>query len=228
MDAMNLKPVLTFLSDLERNNNKVWFERNRDSYDEARQYFEELVIGLITEIGKFEDLGGLTPKDCTFRINRDLRFSKDKSPYKTAMSAVIGPGGKKHTGLPYYVHLEPRGRSMLGGGYYMPTPGQLAKWRQAVDQDTIRLNKIIRHKNFVNTFGPLTGEKLKSAPKGYSPDHPEIELLRLKQLVVVRRLTDKEVLSPEFVKETAKAFKTMKPFLDYLNQTLGPAAAGSE
>ncbi|MEK7787338.1 MAG: DUF2461 domain-containing protein [Chloroflexota bacterium] len=225
MGAINLKPILTFLSELERNNNKVWFDRNRASYDEARQRFEELVIALITEIGKFEDLGGLMPKDCIFRINRDLRFSKDKSPYKIAMSAVIGPGGKKHTGLPYYVHLEPHGRSMLGGGYYMPTPEQLAKWRQAVDRDTARLKKIVNHKNFVNAFGPLTGEKLKSVPKGYSPDHPEIELLRLKQLVVTRRLTDKEVLSPEFVKETAKVFKTMKPFLDYLNQTLGPATA---
>ncbi|MBI3244624.1 MAG: DUF2461 domain-containing protein [Chloroflexi bacterium] len=228
MGANNLKPILTFLSELEHNNNKLWFDRNRDSYDEARQLFEELVIALISEVGKFEDLGGLMPKDCVFRINRDLRFSKDKSPYKTAMSAVIGPGGKKQTSLPYYVHLEPRGRSMLGGGHYMPTPGQLARWRQAVDQDAARLNKIIHHKNFVSAFGALEGDKLKSAPKGYSRDHPEIELLRLKQLVVVHRLTDKEVLSPEFVKETAKAFKTMKPFLDYLNQSLGSMSAGSE
>ncbi len=228
MGATNLKPILTFLSELERNNNKPWFERNRASYDEARQLFEELVIALIVEIGKFEDLAGLMPKDCIFRINRDLRFSKDKSPYKTAMSAVIGPGGKKHTGLPYYVHLEPRGRSMLGGGHYMPTPAQLAKWREAVDEDAARLNKIIRHKNFVSTFGSLEGDKLKSAPKGYSPDHPEIELLRLKQMLVTRRLTDKEVLSPGFVKETAKVFKTMKPFLDYLNQSLGPMASRSE
>jgi len=216
MGAVGLKPILTFLSELDR---------NRDSYDEARQLFEELVIALIAEVGKFEDLGGLKPKDCIFRINRDLRFSKDKSPYKTAMSAVIGPGGKKHTGLPYYVHLEPHGRSMLGGGHYKPTPEQLARWRQAIDEDAVRLNKLIHHKNFVSTFGSLAGDKLKSAPKGYSPDHAEIELLRLKQMIVGHRLTDKDVLSPGFVKETVKVLKTMKPFLDYLNKTLGPAAA---
>ncbi len=217
---INLKPSLAFLGELEHNNNKAWFDSHRDVYEEARQRFEEFVEALIDELGAFENLEGVSARECMFRINRDVRFSKDKSPYKTNLGAAIAPGGKKSTRLPYFIHIAPHDQSLLGGGVHMPTPEQLAKWRQAVDRDASRLRKIINHKDFIRNFGPLSGEHLTGAPKGYSLEHPEIKLLQLKQFGAMHSLTDQEVLAPGFVKEAVKGFKAVKPFLDYLNDVL--------
>ena len=136
------------------------------------------------------------------------------------MSAAIAPGGKKSSRLPYYILIGPHGQSLLGGGVHTPTPEQLAKWRQAVDQDAGRLKKVITHKDFLRNFGPLSGERLASAPKGYSREHPDIALLQLKQFGAMHSLTDREVLAPGLAKEAAKVFKAVKPFLDYLNEVL--------
>jgi uncharacterized protein (TIGR02453 family) len=152
------------------------------------------------------------------RIYRDIRFSKDKSPYKTNMSATIAPGGKKSSSLGYHLHLQPHEESLIAGGLYMPTPEQLAKFRKAIDQDATPFKAIIKDKDFKKYFGTLDGEKVKTAPQGYSSEHPEIELLRFKQVVVVHRTSDETVLSPAFGGHTIKVFKAMKPFLDYLNR----------
>ncbi|MBI3764099.1 MAG: DUF2461 domain-containing protein [Chloroflexi bacterium] len=218
--SINLKPTLAFLGDLERNNNKAWFDKNRARYEEARGRYEDFIQALIVEIGAFENLTGVTPKDCIFRINRDIRFSKDKSPYKTHMAAAIAPGGRKSSHLGYYLHVGPRNQSMLGGGVHMPEPDQLAKWREAVDRDAARLKKILGNKDFIRYYGALEGERLKTAPKGFPPEHPEIGLLRLKQFAAMHALTDKVVLSPDVVTNAVKAFKALKPFLDYLNSIL--------
>ena len=218
--SINLKPTLAFLGDLERNNNKAWFDKNRARYDEARGRFEDFVQALIVEIGAFENLTGVTPKDSIFRINRDIRFSKDKSPYKTHMAAAIAPGGRKSGTMGYYLHIGPRNQSMLGGGVHMPEPEQLARWREAVDRDAAKLNQVLDNKEFVRYYGALEGERLKSAPKGFPPDHPQIELLKLKQFATMHALTDKEVLAPDVVTSTVKAFTALKPFLDYLNSIL--------
>jgi uncharacterized protein (TIGR02453 family) len=220
MKAIDLKPVLDFLSALKGHNNKDWFEEHRAAYETARTHFENFVDQLISEYGEVEDLGGITAKDCIMRIYRDTRFSKDKSPYKTNMSATIAPGGKKSTRLGYHLHMQPNDETLVAGGLYMPTPEQLSRFRMAIDQDAAPFKAILEDRDFKKYFGRLEGEKVKTVPQGYRRDHPEIELLRFKQVVVVHRLTDEIVLSPRFSTQMIKTFTAMKPFLDYLNAIL--------
>jgi len=220
MDHVDLKPVLDFLSDLKKHNNKAWFEENRAAYETARTHYENFVDQLIGEYGKTEDLGGLTAKDCVMRIYRDTRFSKDKSPYKTNMGATIAPGGKKSTSLGYHLHMQPHDETLIAGGLYMPTPDQLARFRVAIDQDAAPFKVIVEDKVFKKYFGMVEGEKVKTVPQGYTREHPEIELLRFKQVVVVHRFSDEMVLSPRFSTQVIKTFTAMKPFLDYLNAIL--------
>jgi uncharacterized protein (TIGR02453 family) len=217
MNHVDLKPVLNFLEGLKGHNNKAWFEAHRADYETAKERFESFVDGLIRELGDIEDLRGVSAKDCVMRIYRDVRFSKDKSPYKTNMGASIGPGGKKSTRLGYYLHLAPDGGTMVAGGFHMPEPAQLAKFRKAIDKNAKPFKSIVNDKTYQSYFGPLEGEKLKTVPQGYDRDHPEIELLRLKEIVAVHRISDKDVLSPGFGNHVIKAFTAMKPFLDYLN-----------
>src|SRR6266542_6563940 len=119
MKDIDLKPVLDFLSALKGRNNKAWFEEHREAYEAARTHFENFVDQLISEYGEVEDLGGITAKDCIMRIYRDTRFSKDKSPYKTNMSATIAPGGKKSSSLGYYLHIQPHNETLIAGGLHM-------------------------------------------------------------------------------------------------------------
>lgn len=220
MNSADLKPVLDFLSELKEHNNKAWFEENRAAYEIAKTRFESFVDQLIVGYGETEDLGGLTAKDCVMRIYRDTRFSKDKSPYKTSMGATIAPGGKKSTRLGYHLHLQPQDETLIAGGLYMPTPDQLARFRTAIDQDAASFKAIVENKEFKKYFGRPEGEKVKTVPQGYGRDHPEIELLRFKQVVVVHHVSDETVLSPGFNTHVIKTFTAMKPFLDYLNAIL--------
>lgn len=218
--SVNLKAVLRFLQDLERNNNKAWFDANRARYEEARADFEDFVQALISEIDKFDSMGMLQAKECIFRINRDMRFSKDKTPYKTNFGALIGPGGKKSTRQGYYMHVAPHNGSFVGGGLYMPMPDDLAKFRQAIARDASPFKKIINAKEFQLYFGPLEGETLATAPKGYPKDHPAIELLKLKEVTTGVNLTDKEILAPDVVQHVARLCKALKPFLAYIDSAL--------
>jgi len=212
----NLEPVLDFLGKLERNNEKTWFDANRAAYERARGVFESFVGDLIERMRDFEDLGDLSPKDCMFRINRDVRFSQDKSPYKTSMSASFAPGGRRFAEIPYYLHIEPYARSLIAGGAYAPTPGQLANIRHAIDQDASKLKQAITSHAFVATFGALSGDRLKTTPQGFPRDHPEIELLRMKQFTARRALNDRDVLAPDFLTRTLDMFRALKPLLDAL------------
>lgn len=224
-NSVNLKPVLTFLKDLEQNNNKPWFDAHRERYEAAKDDFTNFVQVLIGEIDKFDSMGSLDAKECISRIYRDTRFSKDKSPYKNNFSAAIAPGGRKSTRVPYYLHVTPGNRSVLAGGIYMPEPEQPRMWRDAIDRDPTRLKKIINAKVFVENFGRFGGEKLATAPKGYPRDHPDIELLKLTRIVAWRDLTDREVLAPDLVKQAAQSFRALKPFLNYLD-TIMPRMKG--
>ena len=220
MNNVDLKPVFDFLSGLKEHNDKSWFEEHRADYELARERFESFVDQLIFSYGSVEDLGGITAKDCVMRIYRDTRFSKDKSPYKTNMGATIAPGGKKSTRLGYHLHLQPGNQSLIAGGLYMPSPEQLAKFRKAIDQDAAPFQAILEDNEFNKYFGSVEGEKVKTAPQGYSGAHPEIELLRFKQVVAVHHESDEAVLSSTFAEHTIKVFKAMKPFLDYLSMIL--------
>jgi uncharacterized protein (TIGR02453 family) len=220
-DPVDLKLVLDFLEGLQKNNNKPWFEEHRSSYERARVHYEAFIDQVIVGFGSVEDLGGITAKDCVMRIYRDLRFSKDKSPYKRSMAASIGPGGKRSTRLSYYLHIEPPDSSIIAGGLYAPDSSQIIKFREAVDRNPKPFKAVINNKVFKQTFGDIQGEKLKTVPKGYERDHPEIELLRMKEVVAIEHLTDAQVLSPKFGDHVVEAFTAMKPFLDYLNSVIG-------
>jgi len=220
MESPDLQPVLRFVRSLKRNNHRDWFEAHRPEYESARRAFEDYVATLIAALARSESLAGLTPKDCIFRINRDLRFSRDKTPYKPYMSAYIAPGGRKARRLGYYVHLEAGNHSILGGGLHEPEPQQLAAWRASIARDARPFRRIAAAPAFRKYFGPVRGDRLKTAPQGYPKDHPDLDLLQLKRVTVWRELPDRMVVSPKMVRETLETFKAIRPFLRYL-QDLG-------
>jgi uncharacterized protein (TIGR02453 family) len=214
---LDLGPVMRFLRGLKRNNNRDWFEAHRTDYELARSHFEGYIASLLSQLSRTEALRGVTPKDCIFRLNRDLRFSRDKTPYKPYMSAYIAPGGRKSRRLGYYVHIEPGNHSVLGGGLHEPESQDLVAWRTSIDRDSRRFKKITSSKSFRQHFGEVRGNKLKTAPRGFPKDHPELDLLRLKQITVWRPLSDEEIVSPRLLRETLIVCKSMKPFLGYLD-----------
>jgi uncharacterized protein (TIGR02453 family) len=219
-ESANLKPVLDFLAGIQKNNNKAWFEKNRPAYEKAREQYERFIDQVIAGFGTVEVLGGITARDCVMRIYRDLRFSKDKSPYKRSMAASIGPGGRRSTRLAYYLHIEPPDASIIAGGLYAPDSAHIIRFREAIDRNAKPFKAVVNSRAFKQTFGAVQGEKLKTAPKGYERDHPEIEWLRLKEVVAIQHLTDVQVLSPKFGDHVIEVFKAMKPFLDYLNSVI--------
>ena len=172
MAAARLKPALDFLLALQANNNKPWFQAHRAEYDGACQCFEGYVDDFIQEFRVIEDFEDLSAKDAVFRIYRDVRFSKDKSPYKPNMAASVALGGKHSLRAPYYIHLEPPGKSFLAGGIYMPTPDQLAAIRRTIDRDPARLKAAINSKPFKKYFGSLSGEKTQDAAARVSGRSP--------------------------------------------------------
>ena len=224
MDKVNLEPVLTFLNDISNHNNKTWFDQNRQAYETAKAEFERFVDLLIDEFRVPDDLQDLSAKDCVSRIYRDIRFSKDKSPYKTNMWATIAPGGKKATRMGYHFAIQPQGRSMIASGMWEPSTEQLIRFRQAIDHNAAEFKHIISDKAFLEYFGGIEGEKLKTAPQGYDRAHPEIELLQYKQILVSHRFTDEQVLADDFLEQVAAGCRMLRPIVDYLNDILGPMA----
>jgi uncharacterized protein (TIGR02453 family) len=165
-------------------------------------------------------LQGLTARECIARIYRDVRFSKDKSPYKTNMGAMIAPGGWKGSMLGYYISIEPGGQSMVAGGLYAPSTEQLNRFRQVVANDAAEFKKLTSAPDFIEAFGGVSGERLKTAPQGYDRNHPEIALLQLKQITVIHRFSREEVLAPVYAQRVAQYCRTMRPFLNYLESIL--------
>lgn len=210
------KSTFHYLQDLKNNNNREWFSANRKRYDVVKSDFEETIKELIGSIGEFENMTGVEVKHCNYRIARDVRFTNDKAPYKSWLSASFSEGGRKSGRVDYYLHIS-ENESFLGGGAWAATPEQLAKLRQEIDYNAQELKAIIYDSNFVKTFGDIQGESVKSSPKGYTKDHPEIELLRFKQMFFLHKFTKEEVCSPDFVNKVTETARTLKPFLDYLN-----------
>jgi len=218
---MIAKTTLDFLKALKKNNNKEWFDKHREQYLAAKENVENLVGSTIQSFSKFDKrLIDLKPKDCVFRIYRDVRFSKDKQPYKTNMGASINPGGKKMEVAGYYLHLEPGG-CFLAGGRWMPSADHLRMIRQEIDYNGKEFKKILNDKSFKKYFGGLDPEfKLSRPPKGYDKNHPDIELLKMNSYLVLHSYKDAELLSKNFVGELTKGAKIMKPFLDFLNTAI--------
>ena len=214
------KSTLEFLNNLKENNNRDWFIKNKSLYLDAKNNFESFVQEIIYKLIEFEPImKGLEVKSCVYRINRDIRFSNDKSPYKTHLGAFIVRGGKQNGDklAGYYFHIEP-GKSIMAGGAYMQPSPWLSAIREKISEEPDKLIKIINTKDFIKYFGKIDGEKLKTAPKGYSSDHPHIDLLRFKSYLVVNEVTDKMVLSEKYFDHVLNVFKAMKPINDYLNE----------
>lgn len=216
--------TLKFLKDLKRNNNKPWFDKNRTNYENAKTDFITFIQNVIDQHGKKDNsIKNLTAKNCLFRINRDIRFSKDKSPYKTNFGASINKGGKKaFDSAGYYFHLEP-GNSFTGGGIYMPMPDMLKKVRQEIDYNLKDFKKILTSKKFKSVYGDLTRNEeflLSRVPKGYEPDNPAAEFLKLKSFIAMTSLSDKDLTSKSLVSKTVAAFDALQPLIEFLNQSI--------
>ena len=219
------KQTLKFLSELKEHNVKEWFDANRKRYDAAKENVNSVFEELIKEIGKFDkDIAALQLKDCTYRINRDVRFSKDKTPYKNNIAAYFAKGGKKTDASGYYLHIEPGG-AFIGAGCWWPHTKLLAATRQEIDYNFKDWQKILAEKQFKKVFtdGVLKIHTLQRAPKGYEENNPAIEFIKLKSFNVIQKFPDGEMMQKDFAKNTAAKFKTVKPMIDFLNNAVHEA-----
>ena len=208
--------VFEFLNDLKNHNNREWMQDNRQLYLESKEEVTELIQKLINEISQFDSgILGLQPKDCIFRINRDIRFSQNKDPYKNNFGAAITAGGRKTGNPSYYLHIAPE-KSFFAGGMYMPSAGRLKKIRQEIDYNASELKAILWGDTFYKTFGDIRGQALKTCPRGYSSDHPDIMLLRLKSFLVKKDLTDRSFHSPHYFSRLISLSEMIYPFNKYL------------
>lgn len=216
--------TLSFFRQLQKNNHKPWFDAHRAQYEAAKENIVEFLQAVIDKHGKKDpDIASLPAKSCLYRINRDIRFSKDKTPYKSHQAAGITKGGKKSPLAGYYLHIEPNGKSMIGGGLWMPEPNNLKKVRQEIDYCFDEFKKIVTAKKFISQFGDLyRGEdvSLVKVPQGFEKDNPAAEYLKLKSWLASREFADAEVTSKDFLKKVTDAMETMQPLLQFLNRAL--------
>ncbi len=218
-----LQPAtIKFLAQLKRNNNKLWFDAHKEKYLDAKADFEELVKQIISEFGKTDpDIGTLQYKSCVFRIYRDIRFSKNKTPYKTHFAARFARGGREVHFPCYYLHIEPGGLSEFGGGIWHPANAELKKVRQEIDYNFNEFRSIIRSKGFIKLFGDLNREDgLARAPQGYEEENPAIEYLKLKSYFAGSLVDDDVLISDTLLKKITSAFTGIKPMIDFLCRAL--------
>lgn len=216
------QPTLEFLSELAENNNRDWFMANKTRYEAARENVVEFTDGLIKLIHKIDpalspDLEG---KKCVMRIYRDIRFSKNKTPYKNNFGISLPTTGTKLGGAEYYLHIQP-GKSFIAGGYWMPEANHLKAIRQEIDYNGHELKAIIDAPEFVKLFGDFRNqEKLKSLPRDYTADNENIELIRLKSFIVMHNLTDKEIKSPKAAETIAGLCSKIYPLNIFLRNAI--------
>jgi len=215
------KETLDFLKKLDRNNDREWFNEHKAEFTGAKENITALTGYLISQISKFDtEISGTLPEDCVFRIYRDIRFSKNKNPYKNNLGAYIAPGGRKSMSPGYYYHIQP-GQCFIAAGLHMPESSELLKVRNAIADKSDEFLKILKAKGFKDRFGELHGEKLKTMPKGFPADHPMIEYIKMKSMTVHREYkTDKVVLSKEYPKRLVADAKAMYPLVMFLRKAL--------
>ncbi|CAM3599169.1 hypothetical protein FSS13T_17320 [Flavobacterium saliperosum S13] len=209
------KAELHFLSELEKNNNRDWFTENKKRFETHQKAVKVFFQEVNDEFGKQDSI----EKMQIHRIYRDIRFSKDKTPYKINFS-VSFDRTKPHLRGGYYLHIQPGG-SFVGGGFWEPNAEDLNRIRKEFEMDDEEIRAIIADPSFKKYFGELKGEELKTAPKGFDKTHPAIDLIRKKQYLISRSFTDKEVTSENFKSEVLATFKAMRPFFDYMSEVLG-------
>ncbi len=213
------KSNLKFLQNIAKNNNREWFANHKDEYKLHLEDTREFSEALLKEMQKHDNIETPSGKKALHRIYRDVRFSKDKSPYKNNW----GISFKRATNLlrgSYYLHIQPGGNSFVGGGFWAPEKEDLLRIRQDIAEDDTALRKIINSKSFKSTFGTLKGDQLKTSPKGFDKNHPAVDLLRYKQFLITKSFTDEEVLAKDFYKKVSDTFKKMRPFFDYMSESV--------
>ena len=215
------KELISFFEELKENNNREWFHENKPRYDLLKKDFDQFVSKMIVAVGSIDkDVAYLEPKDCVFRIYRDTRFSKDKTPYKLNTGAFLVKGGKNSGSAGYYLHIE-AGASFLAGGIYMPSPDVLKKIRNSIYENIDEFLDIVNNKNFIKHFGKIDDEsKLKTPPKGFDKAHPHIELLKNKHFIVSHTINDKQLLDKKNAGLILDGFKAMQPLLVYLRHAM--------
>lgn len=210
--------TLDFLKALKKNNNRDWFNARKNIYLQELAHLETFAEVLLQLLNKHDVIETPSGKKAMHRIYRDTRFSREKTPYKTNWSGSFTRAGKQRRGGCYF-HIEP-GNSFIAGGFWGPNPEDLKRIREEIAYDAAPLRKIVKSKHFVSAFGALHGEQVKTTPKGFDASNPAIDLLRHKQFIVIRKFSDKEVLSSSFVKEADQTFRYMRPFFDYMSEVL--------
>lgn len=209
-----MQKVFEYLKQLKENNNREWFAQHKSEYDLIVKENKVFFTQIYNELQEYDKLKGIH----IFRIYRDVRFSKDKTPYKTDFGVGYSRSKPMLRGG-YYIQLEP-GNSFVGGGFWGPEAKDLLRIRQEFEISTKEIEKIISDKTFVKYFGELKGDSVKTAPRGFDKNHPAIDLIRKKQFLVLRNFTDQEVLSENFQKEVVQTLLAMRPFFDYMSEVL--------
>ncbi len=212
------KSSLNFLKDISKNNNREWFAKNKDRYLIEYENMICFTDALLNEMKKHDNIETLSGKNSLFRIYRDTRFSKDKTPYKTYWAGGFKRATKKLRGG-YYFQIEP-GASLAAGGFFSPNAADLLRIRQDIDLNYSAWKKIVSGKTITSLFGALKGEKVATSPKGFSKENPAIGLLKHKQFYFERKFTDKEVLAPGFLKQLNQTFKRLRPWFDFMSDVL--------
>ncbi|MDR1673770.1 MAG: DUF2461 domain-containing protein [Bacteroidales bacterium] len=221
-----LQKCIPFLRELEANNHKEWFDAHRNEYLSAKEEYERFIDLLIGEIRRFDPtVGSITAKDCVFRIYRDVRFSPDKTPYKNHFGAYIAQGGKKSDLCGYYFHIEPSdsgylNSSLWAGGVYSPDASTLKAVRTDIYEYIDDYKNIIRHKDFTDCFKWFAGNVVKTVPKGFPKDFPDIELLKPKSFSFYRNIDESLLGSEQLLKKSVEVFKKMLPFNKFINRAI--------
>lgn len=212
------KSTIKFLSDLKKNNNRDWFQQNKSRYEQAHQNVIEFSENLLLRMAKHDNIETPSGKKALFRIYRDVRFSKDKSPYKTWFAGGFKRATKELRGG-YYFHIEPD-QVFAAGGFWGPNKEDLLLIRKQIQADPEPLRDIIKSKTFIDHFGTLKGEQLKTAPKGFEKDDPAIDLLRYKQFLISEEIPADQIDSENLAEKLESSFTAMRPFFDYMSQIL--------
>jgi uncharacterized protein (TIGR02453 family) len=211
------RETVAFLTELVDNNNREWFAEHKERYETAKADVLAFIAELIPVLSAIDPETQTEPKKCLMRIYRDIRFSKNKSPYKNNYGISFSIKGSK--GPEYYLHLQP-GKSFFAGGYWMPEAADLKNIREEIDYNTSEFLEIIEAKGFTSLYTLSTEDSLKKAPKGYDPSHPQIELLKLKSYIASFPISDEELFKPSIVNHLKKAFEGIYPFVQFLKRAV--------
>ena len=208
------KDVIGFLKELKANNNRDWFAENKKRFKAVESVAKGFYHALLDELNTHDEIEKLK----MFRIYRDVRFSKDKSPYQPHFAGSFARAGAHRRGG-YYLRVRP-GESFIAVGFWQPDPKDLLRIRKEFERDSDEIRKIIGNKDFKNTWGEMVGEEVKTAPKGFNKDDPNIDLIRKKAFIFVRNFSDKEVLQPDFIETVNDSYKAIRPYFDYMSEVL--------